>query len=161
MTLGRYEIFSDNSKLLDGMDYLFYADVDMRFVDYVGDEILGDLVATQHPGYFGREGTPERNPISLAYINPSEKNQYFAGGFNGGSKISYLNMAKKISENIKTDYCKNYIAIWHDESHLNKYLLDNPPEVILSPSYCYGEDMNLPFNKKLIALNKNHGQLRK
>ena len=53
MTLGRYKIFSDNSEVLSKMDYLYYCDADMRFVGEVGDEILGDRVATQHPGYYG------------------------------------------------------------------------------------------------------------
>lgn len=48
MTLGRYKIFSDSYEELSKMDYLFYSDVDMRFVNHVGQEILGDRVATIH-----------------------------------------------------------------------------------------------------------------
>ena len=44
MTLGRYKIFSDNSNILSKMDYIFYSDVDMRFVFEVGDEILIHLL---------------------------------------------------------------------------------------------------------------------
>lgn len=161
MTLGRYKIFTENSNSLSNMDYLYYCDVDMRFVDVVGDEILSDRVATQHPGYYNRRGTPEVNPNSLACVFPNEEMQYFAGGFNGGSSLEYLKMAKHISNNIDIDYSKGIIAIWHDESHLNRYFIDNKPTKILNPSYCCNEGwLDCPFGRKLLALDKNHQFLR-
>lgn len=160
MTLGRYKIFSNNSDELSEMDYLYYCDVDMKFVDIVGDEILSDRVATQHPGYYERRGTPEYRPESLAYVSLNEEMQYFAGGFNGGSSKEFLKMSEIISENINKDYSNGIIAIWHDESHMNRYFIDNKPTKILTPSYCYGESMNIPFEKKLIALDKNHSEVR-
>lgn len=160
MTLGRYKIFSDSHDELSKMDYLYYCDADMRFVGVVGDEILSDLVATQHPGYYGTKGTPETSPSSLACVYPNEDMQYFAGGFNGGSSYEYLKMAKGISNNIDIDYSNGIIAVWHDESHMNRYFIDNKPTKILNPSYCYGESMNIPFERKLIALDKNHSEIR-
>lgn len=161
MTLGRYKIFSNVSEILKEMDYLYYCDVDMLFVDNVGDEILSDRVATQHPGYVGRRGTPDENPNSLACISRDEPMQYFAGGFNGGSSVEYLKMAKLISNNIDIDYSKGVIALWHDESHLNRYFIDNPPTKILDPSYCCNEGWHdCPFGRRLLALDKNHQFLR-
>jgi len=160
MTLGRYKIFSNNSEKLSNMNYLYYCDADMRFVSDVGDEIISERVATQHPGYYGTRGTPETNSSSLACVFEHEPMQYFAGGFNGGSSHEYLKMAKHISNNIDTDYSKNLIAIWHDESHMNRYFIDNPPTKILDPSYCYGESMNIPFKRRLVALDKNHSEIR-
>jgi len=160
MTLGRYKIFSNNENILSNMDYLYYCDADMRFVDSVGIEILGDRVATQHPGFYGRRGTPETNPNSLAYVLPHESMEYFAGGFNGGKTSEFLKMSKLLSNNIDTDYSNGIVAIWHDESHMNRYFIDNKPTIILSPSYCYGESMNIPFHKRILALDKNHTQIR-
>lgn len=160
MTLGRYKIFSNSGETLSKMDYLYYCDADMRFEGEVGGEILSDRVATQHPGYYGRRGTPETNPLSLACVFPYEEMQYFAGGFNGGTSEEYLKMAKHISQNIEIDLSRGVIAVWHDESHMNRYFIDNPPTKILSPSYCYGESMNIPFERKLVALNKNHEEVR-
>jgi histo-blood group ABO system transferase len=159
MTLGRYKIFNDNSFKYND-DYLYYCDVDMKFVGEVGDEILSDRVATQHPGYYNRRGTPETNPLSKAYVNMNENMEYFAGGFNGGTRSEYLKMTKKILKDIETDFSNGIIAVWHDESHMNRYFIDNKPTKILSPSYCYGESMNIPFEKKLIALDKNHKEIR-
>lgn len=161
ITLYRYKTFINNKSFLENQDYLFYCDADMLFVDEVGDEILGDLVATIHPGFKGGRGTPETNPNSKAYIGKNENLTYFAGGFNGGSCKNFLEMSEKISKNIDDDYNNNIVAIWHDESHLNRYLLDNKPTTILNPSYCYPESWNLPFKRKLLALDKNHNEIRK
>lgn len=160
MTLGRYKLFSDNSDKLSEMDYLFYCDVDMLFVDVVGNEILGERVGTIHPGFLGGRGTPETNPKSLACVFLYERISYFAGGFNGGSSKEYLLMSKRLSKNIELDYQNGIIAIWHDESHLNRYFINNKPTVILEPSYCYPESWNLPYQKKLLALDKNHKEIR-
>ena len=161
MTLGRYKIFTENSNLFDDYEYLFYCDVDMKFVDEVRDEILSDRVATQHPYQYGKRGAPENNPQSLAYISPNQEMQYFAGGFNGGTKYEFLKMSQEISRNIELDYEKRIIAVWHDESHLNKYFVQNTPTKILNPSYCCHEDWyDCPFGRKLIALNKNHNEVR-
>jgi len=160
MTLGRYDIFSGHSKILEEMDYLFYCDVDMRFEGSVGSEILSDRVATQHPGWYGTNGTPETRPQSKAYLNSKHHKEYFAGGFNGGSSKEFLTMSKILSENIHEDLSNKIIAIWHDESHMNRYFFDNPPTKILNPGYCYPESRVLSFDKKLVALDKNHHELR-
>lgn len=159
MTLGRYEIFSSNAEYFAGTDYLFYCDADMKFCNTVGTEILSDRVATQHPGYYGTRGTPEINPESLACVFPFEQMQYFAGGFNGGTKTEYLKMAQKLSDNIRLDYNKNIIAVWHDESHMNRYFIDNPPTTILSPNYCTPSNQ-INKSTKLSAIVKKHEQYR-
>lgn len=159
-TLHRYKTFVTYKEILKKEDYLFYCDSDMLFVDNVGDEVLGEIVATIHPGFQGGRGTPETNPNSLAYIRPEENLVYYAGGFNGGSSENFLKMSETIDRNIDIDKNKGIIAIWHDESHMNRYFIDNPPKVILNPSYCYPESWNMNYPKKLLALNKNHSEMR-
>jgi histo-blood group ABO system transferase len=166
MTLKRYEIFYRNRHALEEMDYLYYADADMVFQEHIGPEILGERVATIHPGFWNspRKDFPyETNPRSKAYVGPNEGDCYFAGGFNGGKQGPFLEMAKVISENVHSDFEQGYIAVWHDESHLNRYLIDRKPTVILNPSYCFPEAewaQNNPFRKLLIALNKDHEEMR-
>ena len=142
------------------MDYLFYCDVDMRFVDNVGDEILAERVGTVHPGYVGNKGTPETRPESLAYIPNNINNTYYAGGFNGGSAECFLKMSTVLDQNILKDLENGITAIWFDESHLNRYFVDNPPIKSLSPSYCYPENWDLNYDKNLLALDKNHEEIR-
>ncbi len=167
-TMMRFEVFYKHKELLSKMDYLFCVDADMLFVNDVGDEILSYRVATQSPGFYGKTreelsrlgSYEEKNPESLAYMAPDEGEQYFAGGFYGGSAEEFLHMAYTNSSNIKKDLEKNIIATWHDESHLNRYFYDNKPTLILNPSYCYPERWSLPFDKKLLALDKNHAEMR-
>ena len=167
ITLGRYKTIHKSADILSKMDYLFYCDADMLFVDEVGDEILPDensngLVGTIHPGFFhgNRElYSYETNPNSTAYISPQEGVFYYAGGFNGGTTNSFLTMAKTLSERINKDLENNIIAVWHDESQMNRYMVDNPPKS-LSSSYCYPENWNIPFERKLLALDKNHEEVR-
>jgi len=160
-TMMRYEMYYNAKDLLENMDYLFACDADMLFVDTVGEEILGEQVATQHPGFVGKRGTYETRPESTAYISRNEGKYYFAGGFNGGSSQEFLKRSKIMTENIYKDLEKDIVAVWHDESHLNRYFVDNPPTVILTPSYCYPERWKLPYHKRLLALDKNHAQMRK
>jgi histo-blood group ABO system transferase len=163
MTLGRYHIFSMYETHLKKLDYVFYCDADMLFVDHVSKEILSDFTVTIHPGFKGGRGTPETNSRSTAAIG-NEDLVYVAGGFNGGSSESFLNMSKKLSTNIDKDFSRGIIAIWHDESHLNRYTIDNKPSLYLSPSYCcpeYHLGSGLFKKEKLVALVKNHEDYRK
>lgn len=163
-TLKRYHVFDKYKEELLKMDYLYYCDADMRFVSEVGDEALpsskSGLIATEHPGFYGgRRGTYETRPESTAYVSETEGECYFAGGFNGGTAEAFLEMSKTIKERVDKDLEKGIIAIWHDESQTNRYLIDNKPSV-LNPSYCYPESWELPFEKKLLALDKNHSEIR-
>lgn len=161
-TLMRIAMYYEHRAQWQSMDYVFAIDADMLFVDTVGDEILSDRVGTLHPGYVGTKGTYERRSISTACVRPDEGTYYFCGGFNGGSREEFLKMVRTMTENILKDQVRNVCAIWNDESHLNRYFIDNPPTCILSPSYCYSMNLNatngkpLPYHKRLIALDKDH-----
>lgn len=160
-TLMRFDMFNRNQSCLAYMDYIFASDADMLFVDYVGDEILSDLVGTQHPGFVGKRGTYETNKKSTAYVKPKEGRTYFAGGFYGGSREEFFKLLHVVTKNIEIDKSRNYTAVWHDESHLNRYFIDHKPTLVLSPSYCYPESWKLSYTKKLLALDKNHDEMRK
>jgi histo-blood group ABO system transferase len=162
-SINRYDYFDLYSDYLKTFDYLYYSDVDMKFVDLIDDNILGKLVMTQHPGFYNKspiEYSYDRNIKSKAYIPYGMGKQYYAGGFNGGESNNFLKMASTIKKWKSIDQLQNIIPIWHDESYMNKYCIDFPPSLVLSPSYCYPESWHIPFSKKLIALDKNHKQMR-
>jgi histo-blood group ABO system transferase len=163
-TLYRYHYFLSSSEYLQECDFLFYSDVDMRFVSQVGEEVLGNLTAVIHPGFYNKsskEYSYERRPTSTAFIPMGQGKNYFAGGFQGGLREPFLNMCSIIKNNIDIDNSKGLVAIWHDESHFNKYMLNSVSDFkSLDPGYCYPESWSLPFAKKLLALDKNHAEVR-
>lgn len=159
-TMHRYHTYQKNWELFKDQDYLFACDADMLFVSPVGDEILGERVATLHPGFVGKRGSYETNPLSKACVRRKEGKCYYAGGFYGGSKEAFSHILQTNIRHIDEDLKRGLIAVWHDESHWNRYCIDYPPTVVLSPSYCYPESWNLPYEKKLLALDKDHNTVR-
>jgi len=157
----RFAFYFFHRKNLEQMDYIFALDADMLFVGPIGKEILSDLVGTQHPGFVWHRGTYETNSQSLAFVKPNEGKNYFAGGFWGGSRANFLNVCQSLNRNIQIDLDNHIIAVWHDESHLNRYFIDHPPTLVLTPSYCYPDTWNLPYAKKILCLTKRHDDLRK
>lgn len=150
-TLMRYHLFLQQEDILKNYDYIFYCDVDMMFVNVVGDEILGEgLTAVQHPMYALRkelEFPLEPNPESQAFIPPIK--HYFAGGFQGGKSDVFIKAMKTMKRSIDMDLNKNYMARWNDESHWNRYLYDNPPSIVLSPAYVYPDSLINEYYKKI------------
>lgn len=178
-TLLRYNLFLQQEEKLEEYDYIFYCDVDMQFVNVVGDEILGEgITAAPHPGYHIRkELYPpyEPNSNSASYIKrpgkivnengkPRFVPHYYAGGFQGGKTDKFIEAMKATKQIIELDMNKGYIPIWNDETAWNKYLSKNPPEVFLDPSYIYPDSLikeyyepivwGRSFQPKLMTLTK-------
>ncbi|MBW2638205.1 MAG: hypothetical protein JRC86_11950, partial [Deltaproteobacteria bacterium] len=110
----RYRMFTQYRTVLEKNEYLYYCDVDMRFVSSVGDEVLGDLVAVVHPemydkprDQFSYEQNGQRKVLSLAYIHPCEGLKYYCNGFNGGKAPVFLDMAAQLAKNVDTDLKNN------------------------------------------------------
>lgn len=160
-TLRRYHAYLSGLEVWQRNDYIYAFDADMLIVDSVEEEILGTLVGTQHPGFVGRRGTYENRPDSQAYVADSEGATYFCGGFLGGSTEAFKKLARAVTENVDADAQRDITAVWHDESHINRYFIDCPPTVVLSPSYCYPESWNLSYPRKILALDKNHVEMRR
>ena len=162
-TLVRFQFISKHRDIYHDMNFMFQVDVDMLFVSHFNSEALGSRVGTLHPSFYNKPRstfTYDINPKSTAYVKPSEGEYYFAGGVLGGCQSEVITMADTIVKNILTDLRKyNYIALWHDESHVNRYFIDHPPTKVLSSEYCTEEGKGWP-NQRLLALNKNHKAIR-
>lgn len=164
-TLMRYHLFLGQEEKLKEYDYIFYMDADMRVVSKISDEILGDgLTAAEHPMYSLRwEYIPpyEPNKNSTAYVKrpgrvvdyngkPRFKPFYYGGGFQGGKTKEYMKAMQTMKKNIDKDFDNNYVAIWNDESHWNKYLFDYQKDlVVLSPSYIYPDSLIKEYYSKI------------
>ena len=159
-TLLRFHMFHEIKEQLSQFDYIFFLNANMLCVAPIDEEILPkeeQLVALLHPGFYAKERkffTYENDPASLAFIQKNKGKYYFMGAFNGGKSKAYLKLIETLAHRIEKDLNKNIIAIWHDESHLNRYLLHKRVKKV-DPSYGYPEDWDLPFEKKIMILDKN------
>ncbi len=161
-TLKRFHVYYANKDLFKEMDYVYAIDADMEFLSDVGEEILGDLVATRHWGYLEKPGTYCGNKKSTAYVTRKDRKHYCCGAFYGGKVSEVLALLETSIKNVDTDLAKNIIPKWHDESYINRYFIDHTPTVFLTPSYCFPLGWDLPFEPKLVTLvNKPADELRR
>lgn len=136
----RYRVALENLDKLRG-EWIFQSDVDMRIFGPVGEEILGDgVVVTIHPGCApdsDPNGWPyERSTDSRAYVPFGQGTTYHPGAFVGGRRREFISMATYLATAIDHDLREGVRAVWYEESYLNRYLLDNPPALILDGRYC-------------------------
>jgi hypothetical protein len=191
VTLKRFHYFTRYREALLEADYLFYIDVDMRFVADCGEEILpsggSGLVAVRHPAFYrGHRGIAshaldaltggrwsarplphrklpfERNPQSRACVDDADHCVYYYGAFNGGESRAFLAMAERLRDAVEDDLARGIVAVWHDESHLNRYLCEHAPKS-LTPAYAFPQSgyPHLSHLKPVIvALDKDHAYFR-
>jgi len=159
-TLFRFHMFSRIKDRLREYDFIFFFNANMLFVRPIHEEFLPckeGLLVTLHPGYFNKPRSVypyENNPLSMAYIPPEKGEVYVCGGLNGGTSEAYLRLIDHIKAAVDTDSRNNITAVWHDESHLNRYILDVNYK-LLDASYAYPEGVHLGLDKKIIIRDKN------
>lgn len=160
-TLNRFHMINGITSQVDHIDYMYFCNANLLINEPIDENILPDLgqemVGVNHSGQYrlpNNEFTYERNKNSLAFIPFNEGNYYYQGCLFGGTKDAFLEMSKTLQENIDKDLANDIIAVWHDESHLNRYFLNHPPKV-LDPSYSNPEAFYIPFPKRIIQIDKN------
>ena len=164
-TLHRYRTMLGAEAELAACDYVYYVDVNSRFVRPVAEEIFGDLAATIHFGFVEQPRwawTCECRTTSRAYVAPREKlraRHYYAGGFQGGRAGVYLDAMRAMNAAIADDERRGITARWHDESHWNRYLIDHPPAVELSHDYMCPPSWR-PATQRIVIVGKNNQELR-
>jgi len=139
-SLMRYHTFLEQKSIIARYKNVFYMDVDCLFVRHVGSEIFSNgITAVLHPWHgFGGTSFEDRKE-SMAYVDLARRPTYFQGCFQGGSTAAFLEMAGVLARNTDIDLSNGIIAKYHDESHLNRYLLDHPPSKVLPTTYCFVE----------------------
>lgn len=161
-TLQRYHMFLEHEAELLGFDYVFFFNANMQFVaEVAAEEFLPRLpvLVVQHPGYFAAENVDfpyDRNPASTACIPVGEGEHYVCGGCNGGRTDAFLAMARTLRERIDRDEANGVRALWFDESQINRYVIGRDDVQMLSPSFCYPEGWDLPFEPKVLVRDKSN-----
>ncbi|KAK2861955.1 hypothetical protein Q5P01_001488 [Channa striata] len=130
--------------------HVFCFDVDQVFTGRFGPEALGNLVALLHAHYYHlpkKLFTYDHNPKSKAYMDAGEGDFYYHAAVFGGSCESVKALTDACYQSIMEDKQNNVEALWHDESHLNKYLWLHKPSRVLSPEYCW--DKSISYRKDI------------
>ena len=129
ISLQRYRHFHRHASRLASCTYLFYVDADMEFVE-VGDELLGKRVVVQHPAFVNTPAVDcpfDRNPACRASIPIEHQGPYFQNCFQGGESAEFLRMSRRLARRIRADLRRGVMPLWHDESHMNRYMVEHPP----------------------------------
>lgn len=161
-TLMRFHMFASIKEQIKQQDFLFFFNANMLIIDNITDNMIlpsnkdNWLSAVLHSAFFntGVRGTFESREASKAYISPIENPLYFQGCLFGGRSTELIDLIEECKNNIQHDLDKNIIAVWHDESHMNKFFSKQIPKT-LHPGFAYPESYNLNFPKHILQLDKS------
>lgn len=162
-TLYRFQMFLKCKEELEAFDFIYFFNGNTLFLDTIGaEEVIpneseGYLVALSWHIYDSLSNIKypyERNSKSAAYIPKGEGTHYYQGGLNGGRSKEYLELMKQCNFQIIEDDKKGIVAIGHDESHLNKYLLGREVK-LLSIKYGCPEEWKEASLSKIIFQSKH------
>lgn len=163
-TLRRFEIFLQKEQELKAFDYIFFFNANAKFTTPITGPMFlprsergESLLFVQHPAFYNKanyEFTYDRNPRSRAFIPMGLGRYYVCGGVNGGEAGAFLRLCHTLDRRIRKDLQHDVIALWHDESHINRYILTHKHFRLLSPSYCWPEGWNIPFPCRILIRSK-------
>lgn len=175
VTLLRFKLIARAAGELQTMDLIAFIDGDMFVNDRISEsEFLSHgkpLYGVAHPGFARpsllkrllrrHKGTFETNPASLAAVKRGDDlSTYWQGCFWGGRAARTLEMVLELERRVDEDLYRGVIALWHDESHLNKYFIEHRMEVhTFDPGFAYPELWNIPFQKRLVHIAKDNKAL--
>lgn len=173
ITLKRFEIISKAVEEISKTDWLIFMDADTLVVDDIHEnDFFTDkkYFGVHHPCHYLNMsphntlwGAFEKNEKSKAYFDV-EKNKpkvYFQGCLWGGKVPDILDAINLMSNRVNEDLQEDIVALWHDETHLNKFFNEEIDNVnILSPSFAYPEVFSsyCNFPAKIIHLAKDNSK---
>lgn len=161
-TLLRFRMFSKIKEQLKNFDYIFFMNANLVCKAKVTEDELfnndANLYAFQQPGYYNvkpKYFPYDRNNKCWAYVPYNYGEIYVFGAINGGKSKAYIKLIETLNKNVDEDIKKGIYAKWLDESYLNRYIINRNDVKVFSPSYCYPEGSNLPFETKIEVLDKS------
>ena len=110
----------------------------------------------QYPGAF------ETDVKSRAHVTESDDTtMYWQGCLWGGKIPEVCAMIDELIERTNLDLKDGIVAKWHDESHINKYFIENKDKVhTLGPQYAFPEVFanHCHFSPKIVHLAKDNSK---
>lgn len=164
ITLLRYKFMSLAIDRIADADNCLFVDADLMWNSETSiNELFGEKshFGVQHPGFVfdPSKATFERRIESKAHVIESDDlSTYWQGCLWGAKSDQFSSMVRCLSDNVDSDLEKKVVAIWHDESHLNRYFIDNKSDVnTLHPGFATPENWEIikkAFPTKALHLHK-------
>jgi len=176
ITLKRFEIVNKAREIISDHDWFVFIDADALVVDRIDeDEFFTDkpLFGVHHPCHFLKmqphtesPGAYEQNPKSEAYVDLSKglPDIYWQGCLWGGQVPQVCDMIDDLQARINRDLENDIVAVWHDESQINKYFLERITDVhTFDSSYAFPEvfESYCNFSPKIVHLAKDNSVYQK
>lgn len=173
ITLKRFEIIQKAKEEIEKNDWFVFIDADALVVDAINKEEFFDetkpFFGVHHPCHFLQmpphneyPGAFETNPLSLSHITKTDNlSVYYQGCLWGGKVPDVLELIDELNSRVDKDLENNVIAVWHDESHLNKFFIERKESVhTLGPEFAYPEVFSeyCNFSKKIVHLSKDNSK---
>ena len=172
VTLLRFNTILKAKEELENFDWIIFLDADMLIVKEIkAEEFFTEkpYIGVHHPCHFMNmnphnkfPGAFETNKNSTACISEGDDTSvYFQGCLWGGKVLQIIEMMEELDKRIQKDLKNDVIAIWHDESHMNKFFAERRNDIhVLPPSYAYPEifSQSCNFEPKIIHLAKNNSE---
>ncbi len=118
-----------DSNLHQDCSHLYFLNSNIQFNKIIGKEIYPDesgYIFGKHNAFHNKnydDCSFEKNNISTAFVPKNSFYAYCGGGLYGATRNNFIKMNTLLRNNIYKDENNNYIAIWHDESHINYSLM--------------------------------------
>ena len=181
ITLKRFEIINKAKEVIKDCDWLVFIDADALPVATITEEeflsrCCGSdtnqipFFGVHHPCHYLKmpphneaPGAYDQNKESLAYVDVEKENPqiYFQGCFWGGKVPAIMQMIDELEYRVNKDLENDVVALWHDESHINRYFLEREFDVhTFGPEYAYPEvfDQYCNFEPKIVHLAKDNSK---
>ena len=173
ITLKRFEIINKAREIIADHDWFVFIDGDALVVDRIEEEDFftdKPLFGVHHPCHYLK--MPPHNQYPGAYeitencnaaidLDKYQPKVYYQGCFWGGKTPEVCAMIDELEYRVGDDLKRNVIALWHDESHLNKYFIENPNLVhTYGPEYAFPEVFKneCTFEPKIVHLAKDNSE---
>lgn len=167
--LRRYELMLEQERLWADCDYCVILNVNVEFKRPIpGEQLLPtaehDISCLSFDWHRSSEFPVERRPEYHCYIPKSVKlPAYWQNGFCIATSTVMKTLCAEIAPAVKEDREKGLIAVWHDESYLNHWLVGKKIKTI-SKDYCMPEgyaNWKKIKNSYAILQNKRHEEFGK
>ena len=173
ITLKRFEIINKAREIINDHDWFVFIDGDAVVVDRIEEEEFftdKPLFGVHHPCHYLK--MPPHNQYPGAYeitencnaavdLEKYQPKVYYQGCFWGGKVPEVCAMIDELEYRVSDDLKRKVVALWHDESHLNKYFIENPDLVhTYGPEYAFPEVFKdqCTFEPKIVHLAKDNSE---